>query len=205
VWKDDECRTTVKGNDSSGWSSYGVMFWLGRRQNGDAIEWWWEWSRLRWSFYSSGGWESDDLGRVSCCGDVNSVLWFRLERECDGMKHCQKMKRRQWARFGSIGRKRGMVWRCGDVGRRRGGTGGGKGRRRRQLGWCKSYWAKKWRKFTITIQRLQMDGEDLKQWWVNLFFLNICKWDLVLFISSHRTQWWKRNFKWISYESDKSF
>jgi hypothetical protein len=32
---------------------------------------------------------------------------------------------------------------CGDISRRRGGTGEGKGRRRRQLGGCESYWAEK--------------------------------------------------------------
>jgi hypothetical protein len=29
-----------------------------------------------------------------------------------------------------------------------------------------------------------MDSEDLKQWWLNLFKKNICKWDLVL-LSHH--------------------
>jgi hypothetical protein len=28
--------------DSGGWSSDGVVLWLGRRQNSDAIEWWGE-------------------------------------------------------------------------------------------------------------------------------------------------------------------
>jgi hypothetical protein len=40
-------ETTVKGNDSDWWSFDGVVLWLGRRQNGDAVEWWGEWSRLR--------------------------------------------------------------------------------------------------------------------------------------------------------------
>jgi hypothetical protein len=30
----------VKGNDNDRWSSDGVVLWLGRRQNGDAVEWW---------------------------------------------------------------------------------------------------------------------------------------------------------------------
>jgi hypothetical protein len=34
------CETAVKGNDSGGWSSDGVVFWLGMRQNEDTIEWW---------------------------------------------------------------------------------------------------------------------------------------------------------------------
>jgi hypothetical protein len=42
VQMDDECGMTVKGNDSSGWSSDAVVFWLGRSQNGDTVEWWGE-------------------------------------------------------------------------------------------------------------------------------------------------------------------
>jgi hypothetical protein len=38
VWRDDGHGTVVKGNDGGGWSSNGVMLWLGRRQNGDAVE-----------------------------------------------------------------------------------------------------------------------------------------------------------------------
>jgi hypothetical protein len=37
----------VKGNDSGGWSSDGVVLWLMMRQNGDAVEWWEEWPMLR--------------------------------------------------------------------------------------------------------------------------------------------------------------
>jgi hypothetical protein len=50
VWSDDGRRPTVKGNiddEDDGWSSDGMVFWLGRRQNGDVIEWWREWSKLR--------------------------------------------------------------------------------------------------------------------------------------------------------------
>jgi hypothetical protein len=38
VWRDDGRRTTVKKNDDSGWSSDGVVLWLGRWQNGDTVE-----------------------------------------------------------------------------------------------------------------------------------------------------------------------
>jgi hypothetical protein len=38
VWRDDGREITVKWNDDSGWISDGVMLWLGRKQNGDAIE-----------------------------------------------------------------------------------------------------------------------------------------------------------------------
>jgi hypothetical protein len=47
VWRDDGREIAVKGNDGGGWSSDGVMLWLGRRQNRDAIEWWEELPRLR--------------------------------------------------------------------------------------------------------------------------------------------------------------
>jgi hypothetical protein len=38
VWRDDGRETAVKGNDSDGWSSDGMVVWLGRRQNRDATE-----------------------------------------------------------------------------------------------------------------------------------------------------------------------
>jgi hypothetical protein len=50
------------------------------------------------------------------------------------MKHYWKIKWRQRTRLDSMVRKRDTVQRRDDVGRRRGGTGEGKGRRRRQLG-----------------------------------------------------------------------
>jgi hypothetical protein len=37
----------VKGNDGNGWNFDDVVLWLGRRQNGDVVEWWREWPRLR--------------------------------------------------------------------------------------------------------------------------------------------------------------
>jgi hypothetical protein len=37
MWRDDEHKTMVKGNDGG---SDDVVLWLGRRQNKDAIEWW---------------------------------------------------------------------------------------------------------------------------------------------------------------------
>jgi hypothetical protein len=70
---------------------------------------------------------------VACCGGADSMLQFQLEMGGDGMKHCQKMKRRQRARLGSMGRKRDTVWERDDISRRRGGIGKGKRRRRRQL------------------------------------------------------------------------
>jgi hypothetical protein len=39
-------------------------------------------------FYSSGGWESDDLGRVAGGGGADSILRFWLERGGNGMKRC---------------------------------------------------------------------------------------------------------------------
>jgi hypothetical protein len=39
----------------SGWSSDGVALWLGRRQNGDVVESWGEWPKLRWPFIAVEG------------------------------------------------------------------------------------------------------------------------------------------------------
>jgi hypothetical protein len=80
VWRDDRCGAVVKGNDDGGWSSEGVVLWLGRRQNGDAVEWWREWPRLRWPYYSSREWESGYPGRVVGGGGADLMLQFWLER-----------------------------------------------------------------------------------------------------------------------------
>jgi hypothetical protein len=64
VRKDDGRRTVVKENDGDGWSSDGVVLWLGRRQNGDTIEWK-EWARL---------WESGCPRRVVGGSGVDSML-----------------------------------------------------------------------------------------------------------------------------------
>jgi hypothetical protein len=50
------------------------------------------------------------------------------------MKHCRKMKERQQARLQSMGRKRHMVRRHGNVSRRRDRTVEGKGRTQHLLG-----------------------------------------------------------------------
>jgi hypothetical protein len=42
---------------------------------------------------------------------IDSMLRFQLERGGDGMKFCRKMKRKQRAHLGSIGRKHGMAQR----------------------------------------------------------------------------------------------
>jgi methionine synthase II (cobalamin-independent) len=36
--RDDGHAMVEKGNDGGGWSSNGVVLWLGRRQNRDAVE-----------------------------------------------------------------------------------------------------------------------------------------------------------------------
>jgi hypothetical protein len=59
-------------------------------------------------------------------GGTNSMLQFRLERGGDRTKHYRKMKRRQRAHLGSIGRKRDRTRQRGDVDQRRGGTVEGK-------------------------------------------------------------------------------
>jgi hypothetical protein len=56
VWRDNVCETVIKMNDDDEWSSDWVILWLERRQNRDVFEWWGEWPKLIWHFYSSGGW-----------------------------------------------------------------------------------------------------------------------------------------------------
>jgi hypothetical protein len=123
--RDDSRETTIKGNDNDGWSFDGVLLWLERRQNRDTVEWWGEWARLRWPFYSSGGWKWDNLGRVADNDGTNLMLQFQLKRGGDVMKHCQKMKRRQRACLDSMRNKCDMAQRCGDIGRTRDGSRGG--------------------------------------------------------------------------------
>jgi hypothetical protein len=47
VWRDAGRGTVVKENNDDGWSSDGVVLWLGRRQNGDEIKWRRKWPRFR--------------------------------------------------------------------------------------------------------------------------------------------------------------
>jgi hypothetical protein len=84
--------------------------------NGDAVEWWGEWLRSEWPFYSKGGWESNGPRWVADDNSVDSMFQFWLERGGNGSKHCWKMKRRRRALLTSMGRKRVMKWRCGNVG-----------------------------------------------------------------------------------------
>jgi hypothetical protein len=65
--------------------------------------------KLRGPFYSGGGWELGGTGKVAGGDGVDSMLWFRLEMEDDGMKCCWKMKRTQRAHFDSMGMKRDTV------------------------------------------------------------------------------------------------
>jgi hypothetical protein len=125
---------------------------------------------------------------------ADSILWFWLERGVDGTKHCQKTKQRQRACLSSMGRKCDMArraWRRRLEERRHRGE---EGEEMMLIGLMWILLDKKWRKYTQLIQLLHMDGEDLKEQWV-IFLKNICKWDLVLFISSRITQCWKQNFK----------
>jgi hypothetical protein len=85
--------------------------------------------KIEMIFYSIGGWESGGTVRVACDGGADSMLQFWLKRGGDGTKHCRKMKRRQRAHLGSMGRKRDTVRWHDNIGRRRGGIGEGKGRR----------------------------------------------------------------------------
>jgi hypothetical protein len=47
--------------------------------------------------------------RMTCCGGADLILWFRLERGGDIIKHYRKIKRRHRAHLDSIGRKRDTV------------------------------------------------------------------------------------------------
>jgi hypothetical protein len=53
---------------------------------------------------------------------VDSMLQFTLELGGNGMKRCQKMRRRQQSRLCLMKRKRNTTRRCDDVDRRRGST-----------------------------------------------------------------------------------
>jgi hypothetical protein len=105
VWRNDDVKRQWKGMTTTD-SSDGMVLWLERRQNIDAVEWWGEWPSLRWYFYSSGGWDSNSLGRVASGGGVNSMIQFQLEGEGDGMKCCRMIKQKQQAHLDFIGKKR---------------------------------------------------------------------------------------------------
>jgi hypothetical protein len=45
--RNNERETAVKGHDGDGWSSDGMVLWVGRKQNGDIVKWLREWSKLR--------------------------------------------------------------------------------------------------------------------------------------------------------------
>jgi hypothetical protein len=133
VWM-DKCETAVKENNNSGWSSDGMVLWLWRRQNRDVVEWWENWSRLRWPFIAveseswvvRGGWTTAVV-RIQC-----------LSFSSRGEERCQNMKRRQRARLGSMRRNCDVVQQRDNVSWRRCGTEEGKGRRWHQLGWRES-------------------------------------------------------------------
>jgi hypothetical protein len=40
VQRDDEHDTMVKGNNDGEWIFDGMVLYLGRRKNGDVVEWW---------------------------------------------------------------------------------------------------------------------------------------------------------------------
>jgi hypothetical protein len=75
--------------------------------------------KIETTFYSSGGWELGCSRRVGGRGVVDSMLRFRLEMRNDWMKYYRKMKRRQRACLGFMGRKRDTAWWHDDVSRRR--------------------------------------------------------------------------------------
>jgi hypothetical protein len=95
-------------------------------------------SNVEMAFYNSGGWESSNLRWVADSGGADSILRFCLEGEGDGMKRCRRIKRRQRACLGSMGRKCYTTQWHGDVSRRKDSTGEGEWMRRCQLGRRKS-------------------------------------------------------------------
>jgi hypothetical protein len=128
VWMDHGRETMVKGNDDGGWSSDDVVLWLWMRQNGDVVEWWVEWLRLRWHFYSSGGCEFGCSRRIVDCGGADLMLWFWLER---GMGHDEALSEDEVDAGSSCWLYGKEMWHDAAawwyVGRRRGGTEEGKG------------------------------------------------------------------------------
>jgi hypothetical protein len=70
---------------------------------------------LKEHFYNSEVWKSDGPGRVAGGGGANLILF---EGGGDGVKRCQKMKRKRRARLGSMGKKCDKTQRRGNVGRR---------------------------------------------------------------------------------------
>jgi hypothetical protein len=66
---------------------------------------------------------------VAYDGGADSIFQFWLKRGGDGIKYYRKMKRRQRAHLGSMGRKRDMTQWCDEVGQWRGDTEEGKGRK----------------------------------------------------------------------------
>jgi hypothetical protein len=83
VWRDDGHGMTVKGNDGGEWSSNNMVVWLGRRQNGDVVEWSGEWLRLRLPFSSSEGWELGGPERVASGGGANASISAQEEKRWD--------------------------------------------------------------------------------------------------------------------------
>jgi hypothetical protein len=71
--------------------------------------------------------------RVADGGGADSIVRFRFEREGDEMKCCRKIKWMSQARLCSMRSKRDTTRWHDDVNRRRGDTGEGIGRRRRQF------------------------------------------------------------------------
>jgi hypothetical protein len=169
MWRDDERKTTVKENDDGEWSSEGVVLWLVRRQNGDAVEWWWEWLKLRWLFlWVQGG------SRTVRRGWSTTVVWIQCFSFCSREEMWGQIVVGRWSRGNELvlAQLEGNVTRCGGVttstrgdatlGRKKGGN---------DVSWADANLtrSKNEKKSTQLIELVQMDGGDLKQQWVNFF------------------------------------
>jgi hypothetical protein len=104
----------------------------------------------------------EDLSRAIWGGWPAAVFQFWLERGGDGMKYCQKIKQRQRARLGSIGRKCDTAQQRGDMDREV--APGSEREETTPVVLTRILLSRKMKKkSTWLIQLLQMDGEYLKQ------------------------------------------
>jgi hypothetical protein len=141
-------------------------------------------TKVKITFYISEWWESSGMERVVGSGGADSILIFQLKRGGNGTKYCRKLNRRQRAHLSSIGKKhdRMMTLARGEVPPGRGKGGDDTSQAKVNLTEPKNK-----KKFTRSIQQIQMNGEELKQRLVNLIFFKTYACE-ILFCSSYRAE-----------------